>query len=130
MTLARHPAAGPATDPGGPAFLLLIDLDRGRITVRGELDRAHVGPFGDAVDVLHHSPSRLWSVDASGITFCDAAGLRALLRAHAVAVRRGASLVVERPGRTLSRLIALVQSDGLGALRVEPEVAVAAPGSW
>jgi anti-anti-sigma factor len=130
MTLAPDLTADPVAAQAGPAFLLLIDLGRGRITVRGELDRAHAGHFGDAVDVLHHSPSRLWSVDASGITFCDAAGLRALLRAHAVAVRRGASLVVERPGRTLSRLFALVQSDGLGAFRVEPEVAVAAPGSW
>lgn len=128
MTLVLHPAAAPDPAPGGPAFLLLIDLGRGRIAVRGDLDRVHAGHFGDAVDVLHHSPSREWSIDASGIRLCDAAGLRGLLRAHDVAVRRGASLVVERPGRMLSRLIALVRLDGLGELRVEPEEALAGSG--
>jgi anti-anti-sigma factor len=88
-------------------LLVLIDLANGRISVRGELDRARVQQFTDAVDVLPRSSARQWSIDAAGITFCDAGGLRGMLHAHEVAVRAGRTLVVTRPSRLMARLLAL-----------------------
>lgn len=93
--------------PEPPVFLVLIDQAHGRISVRGELDRAHVDQFDAAVDVLLGSSDAQWTVDAAGITFCDAGGLRALLLAHERAVRAGGTLVITRPSRVVARLLAL-----------------------
>jgi len=93
--------------PEPTVFLLLIDLARGSISVRGELDRANVDRLEDAVDVLRSSPAPRWSIDAAGITFCDAGGLRGLIHAQQKAALAGRTLVVTRPSRMLARLLAL-----------------------
>ena len=107
-TLAR---TVPRAAPPDPADLLLsIDLARGLVRVHGELDRAHAHRLDDAVDVLRGCSAAQWSIDVSGITYCDAGGLRSLLRAHRTAVQVGRRLVITGPSRMLARLLALVGS--------------------
>src|SRR3712207_8018446 len=57
-------------------LLLSIDLQAGRITAAGELDRAVAHRLGDALDAPALTGNRAWTVDAAGLTFCDAEGLR------------------------------------------------------
>ena len=47
------------------------------------------------------------------MTFCDAAGLRALVTGHHLARRHGCHLVLERPSPCLHRLVVLVGLDEL-----------------
>jgi anti-anti-sigma regulatory factor len=116
VDLFRQPAtAVPSPDP--PEFRLLIDIASGRISVQGDLDRPHVPQLVDAVDLLRCSPSPRWSIDAAGITFCDAGGLRGLLHANEMAVRYGVTVEVTRPSRMLARLLAILEP---GALTVVP----------
>ena len=61
--------------------------------------------------MLMHSAAASWSVDASGLTFCDAAGLRALVRARRRAERAGRSFDVVHPSPCLRRLLQLVGVD-------------------
>jgi anti-anti-sigma regulatory factor len=116
MLMTPTPAGAVAVlpPPEPPAFRLLIDLTRGRISVRGDLDRAHVGQLADGIAALHRSPAPLWSVDAAGITFCDAGGLRGLVQASETAARAGRTLVVTRPSHLLARLLVLVSPEGPG----------------
>jgi anti-anti-sigma factor len=92
-------------------FLLSIDIPAARIRVRGELDRRHVHRLDEAVAVLTHSASPSWSVDVSDLTFCDAAGLRALLRARRLAEHTGRGFDVVGPSPCLRRLLGLVGVD-------------------
>jgi anti-anti-sigma factor len=109
-----------AVAPPEPSDLLLsIDLARGLISVRGELDRGHAHRLDDAVDVLRGCSAEQWWIDVSGITFCDAGGLRSLLRAHRTALRAGRRLVIAQPGRMLARLLALVGADELDVVAGE-----------
>ena len=100
---------------GTSRFPPLHRLACGRISVHGELDRANVHQFDEAVEVLHRSPADQWWIDASGITFCDVVGLRGLLKAHKVAVQTGRTFVVSRPGRMLTQLLTLVGTQDLQA---------------
>ena len=98
-------------DEAPPPFLMSIDVIGARITVRGELDRAHVHRLDEAVGVLAHTPSPRWSVDASAITFCDAEGLRALAKAQRQARAAHRTFVVERACPCLRRMLRLVGVD-------------------
>jgi len=113
MTLTASPAGDSPSLPGPPAFLVLVDVTSARITVRGELDRPHAHQLIEAVGMVGRSAAPEWAIDASGITFCDAGGLRALLQANEMAVRTGHTLVIARPSRIVSRLLALVRPEGL-----------------
>ncbi|SOD97726.1 STAS domain-containing protein [Blastococcus haudaquaticus] len=110
MTSLSSRPAPPAPVPEPTAFTVLVHLARGRITVRGDLDRAHVSQLLDAVDVLSCSHAAQWTIDAAGITFFDVAGLRGLLHARAVAEQAGCTLVVTRPGGMLARMLALAEA--------------------
>jgi anti-anti-sigma factor len=98
-------------EPAQPPFLLSIDVDAARITVRGELDRRHVHRLDEAVEVLVHTSAPGWSVDTSAVSFCDAEGLRGLARAQHKARSAGRAFVVERPSGCLQRLLRLVGID-------------------
>jgi anti-anti-sigma factor len=103
----------PDRDPVLPPFLLSIDIAAGRISLHGELDRRHVDRLLEAVAVLEYSTSPRWSVDLAGVTFCDTAGLHALVEAHRHAQDAGRTFAVTRPGPWLRRLLRLA---GLGYL--------------
>lgn len=104
-----------------PPFLLSIDLVGGRVWLHGDLDRRHVDRLLESVAVLAYSQAPVWSIDVAGVTFCDTAGLRALLEARRLAARAGRGLVVLRAGRWLRGLLDVA---GLGSL---PEAAAEPP---
>jgi anti-anti-sigma factor len=89
-------------------LLLSIDLQSGRITAAGELDRAVAHRLADALDALALTGHRTWTVDAAGITFCDAGGLRVLAGAAALADDRGCTLRLVDASPFTVRLLRLV----------------------
>jgi anti-anti-sigma factor len=82
-----------------------------RVRVTGELDRESAHHLLDAMTVLAAQPSRRWRLDAAGVTFCDAGGVRALSSAHTLAAEHGRTLQVERTSRSVDRLVELVGHD-------------------
>ena len=100
--------------PGRPAehrprpLLLSIDLQSGRITAAGELDRAVAHRLADALDALALTGHRSWTIDAAGITFCDAEGLRVLAGAAALADDRGGTLRLVDASPFTARLLRVV----------------------
>lgn len=62
------------------------------IVVEGDLGLAEGASFDAAVSTLLPSRSRRISVDLSGVTFMDCAGINALLRGHAAARVTGCGL--------------------------------------
>jgi anti-anti-sigma factor len=108
-------------DPSVPPLSVSVDLPRASVAVTGELDRGSAHHLLDALAVLCTRPSRRWRLDTSGVTFCDAGGLRALNSAHTLAAAHGRSLRLVRTSRPVDRLVQLFGHD-----RVFPAV-VAGP---
>ena len=63
------------------------------VVVAGELDLATADRFERAMSRAFELADA-WSVDARGLSFVDSSGVRAFLRAHAEAQRRGQRLAV------------------------------------
>ena len=89
-------------------LLLSIDLRNARITAAGELDRAVAHRLTDALHALVQTGHRTWTVDAAGISFCDAEGLRVLAAGVALAESRGGTLRVTDPSPITAHLLRLV----------------------
>jgi anti-anti-sigma factor len=83
------------------------------VAVRGELDLAVARAFEELVIgvIGRHGPDVV--IDVSGLEFCDARGLGALVRCANAADRSGGRLTLARPGSRLRRLINLVGLDRL-----------------
>ena len=90
------------------AFHVSVDLGSAVVAVAGELDRQNAPHVLDGLAALTSTEHRRWTVDATDVSFCDAAGLRALVTGHHLARRHGCELVVARPSRCVHRLIELV----------------------
>ena len=113
---------------GSRPLLLSIDLRTGRITAAGELDRAVAHRLCDALDALALTGHRTWTVDAAGITFCDAEGLRVLAAGTTLARERGCTLRLVDASPFTARLLRLVGMDGL-LDRPAPRQAGSPPGA-
>jgi anti-anti-sigma factor len=112
---------GTAYSPFSPDDRTLrVDLVAGSITVVGELDRGRCHLITDATTALTATLHRSWVLDATGVTFCDAGGLRAIAAAAGAARRRGGSLTIVGAGRPLRRLLTLVGMDDLLADGTSP----------
>ncbi len=75
-----------------------------RLTVRGDLDQATRHAFWHSLEeLLTVGPSV--SVNLAAVTFMDAAGLAALLRAQRVAAQEGVHLIVEAPSDAVLRIL-------------------------
>jgi anti-sigma B factor antagonist len=82
----------------------------GRAQVRfvGELDIADEERAQDEViDVLDHTDGPL-TIDLSSLAFCDASGVRVLLRLHAETMARGRAMVLQHPTPAVSRVFGVV----------------------
>ena len=88
-------------------LLLSIDLRNGRIAAAGELDRTVAHRLTDALYALVQTGHRTWTVDAAGISFCDADGLRALAAGAALAESRGCRLRVTAASPFTTQLLRL-----------------------
>jgi anti-anti-sigma factor len=90
------------------ALTVQVDLVTATIAVIGELDRERVHLLVDATATLASTLHRCWVLDASGISFCDAGGLRAVIAAAETARHRGGELIVTGANRSLRRLLTIV----------------------
>ena len=96
------------SDPQEPITVTTrVDQGAALISLTGELDLHSSGVLGEAMDeVLAASPApSAIDVDASGLSFADSAGLRALLVAHNDAGQRGVTLRLTRVSDQLDRLL-------------------------
>ena len=96
----------PAVDPG--SLTVSVDVTAALITLVGELDCCSAGRVGEVVPALAAGRTAHWSLDAEGLTFCDGAGLAALLDLCDQAASHGATLHLVGAGRCVRRLIDLV----------------------
>ncbi len=103
----------PRAEDRSRPLLISIDLQTGRITAAGELDRAVAHCLSDALEALSLTCHRTWTVDTSGITFCGAEGLRVLAAGEALAESRGCTLQLVEPAPFTVRLLRMV---GMGHL--------------
>ena len=94
-------------------LLLSIDLRTGCVTAAGELDRLVAHRLADALHALSLTGHRTWTVDAAGLTFCDAEGLRVLAAGAALAEERGCTLRLVAPSPFTVRLLRLSGLTGL-----------------
>jgi anti-anti-sigma factor len=94
-----HPATAPSPRDHPRSFSVRVDLRSGRVRVCGELDRLTAHLLHDVLAALADTRHPHWVVDASGISFCDAEGLRVIVQGHAAAASRDCSmrLVGARP---------------------------------
>lgn len=118
---AQHPRTAAA---GSAPFLVSVDLQSGRVSVTGELDREHAHHVLDALDALSATDHAVWTLEARRVTFCDAEGLRVLVTAHRRARRAGRELLV-LPSRCMHRLVLLVGLDQLLQVPPAPPAVVA-----
>ncbi|WP_371749716.1 STAS domain-containing protein [Streptomyces sp. NBC_01283] len=84
-----------------------------RVTLVGELD-LDTAPFvREAVaECLAKQPTSL-CLDLTGISFCDCAGLNALLTVRISALQAGVDLYVEGVGTQVARLLSLIGADDI-----------------
>ena len=138
-------AEGPGTGPRGPGFasdaamnaaeyleIMPLGLShriypdgRAVVTVHGELDAATADQAYDYVRQIIDGRGRYISLDLAGLSFCDARGLRALMRiaAHARAAGRELRLVAPRPS-----LLKIMRITGVDANFPELQKPTARPG--
>jgi anti-anti-sigma factor len=89
----------------------ICDPDRGHllITLRGEIDTANAPDLTLWLATLVNAISATGiTIDLAEVTFCDVAGVRALLSAHTSAGRRDITCHVRRPRISTVRLLQVV----------------------
>jgi anti-sigma B factor antagonist len=87
-----------------------------RLTVRGDLDQASRHAFWRSLEeLLTAGPSV--AVNLAGVTFMDATGLAALLRAQGVAAQAGVHLIVEAPSDAVLRILDRTDATALFDIR-------------
>ncbi|MDP9428193.1 MAG: STAS domain-containing protein [Actinomycetota bacterium] len=73
-----------------------------------ELDRAVAHRLADALAALPLTGHSTWTVDAAGLSFCDAEGLRVIAAGAALAESRGCTLRLVDPSPFVTRLLGMV----------------------
>jgi anti-sigma B factor antagonist len=81
------------------------------VTIRGDLDLATAEPVVRYVKKIIDRHDGPVSADLSGVAFCDACGLGALIRIAAYAEQAGRRLVLARPSRAVARIMRLTHVD-------------------
>ncbi|SNS11572.1 STAS domain-containing protein [Actinomadura mexicana] len=90
-----------------------IDDDGGtaHVTARGELDIASSAAFGIELAGLVDERGPDVVVDVSGLTFCDARGLAALVAADELARRHGGAVTLIGPRPQMAKILRLTGLD-------------------
>lgn len=86
---------------------------RAVVVVTGEVDVATAPQLHGTLSELLAEGHREVIVDSAGIEFMDARGLDVLVMAAAEAARAGGRLSIRQPSRSVSRLLSLVNLDGV-----------------
>lgn len=81
------------------------------IAIRGDLDLATADPAVRYVKEIIDRHDGPVSADLSGVAFCDACGLGALIRIAAYAEQAGRRLELARPSRAVARIMRLTHVD-------------------
>jgi anti-anti-sigma factor len=82
------------------------------VTLPSEIDLTNASEVHDALTRALESGTAVVVVDATKTTFCDCAGVRALIRAHRQATAAGADLrVASTTSRTVRRILELTGAD-------------------
>ncbi|RCV49540.1 STAS domain-containing protein [Marinitenerispora sediminis] len=111
MTVEHRPsgAADGAVRPAAAAPLTVVTVHeadgRPLVVARGELDVATADALTEGITAAVERSGGEVTVDLSGITFCDAAGLGALVRAANRTEPVGARLILRAPTARLARLL-------------------------
>ncbi|WP_406099691.1 STAS domain-containing protein [Streptomyces sp. NBC_01013] len=84
-----------------------------RVILVGELDLDSGPAVQEAVSACLAKKATILCLDLTGVSFCDCAGLSALLRARTAVLRAGVDLVVEGVGTQLARLLRLIGAEGI-----------------
>lgn len=117
---------GPGALPAPLVVELLADsvLPHGRIRVSGELDAATAGELGARMETITGAGYRRLDLDVRDVSFCDLAGLDALLAARAVATDLDGAVRLSGARRSLALLLAVLGlSDTLEPVGLEcPDV--------
>ncbi|MEU9845219.1 STAS domain-containing protein [Actinomadura sp. NPDC048032] len=82
-----------------------------RVTARGELDIASSAAFGIELARLIGERGPDVVVDVSGLTFCDARGLAALVAADDLARSRGGAVTLTAPRPQMAKILRLTGLD-------------------
>jgi anti-anti-sigma factor len=110
-----HVRKGQLAEDAVPAYIWSLDIEtrQGRtkatVTLEGSLDQHSSASFRECVDEALGARPAFIVVDARGLTFVDAAGPAALVRARRAAVRqawRSESVTLRPPFGTLLSLLA------------------------
>jgi anti-anti-sigma factor len=102
--------------PASSNRLEIVDIETGRVAVRGELDAHTATLLTDHLAVWSPTVSEL-ALDLSGVSFIDSSGLRVLIETHQRAVECSYGLVLESPSHTVSRLLEIAGLDGHFVIR-------------
>jgi len=99
------------------------------VSIRGELDLATADRTVRFVkDVIDQHEGTV-SADLSGMTFCDACGLGALIRIAAHAERAGRALEFTKPSRAITRIMRIAGVDERLLVPALAGLAAGTPGS-
>ena len=90
-----------------PAFDMEVRRvgDSGVLTLTGELDVENAPRVSEALDWLCQQGYREVNVDLHDVDFLDSSGLAAFIRAHQALASTGRELVLNRPSRSIRRLL-------------------------
>jgi anti-anti-sigma factor len=93
--------------PDELSLRLRRDGPRAAVAGTGELDAASAELLAVALEELRRGGHQLLRLELAGLTFCDLAGLRVLLRASRALAATGGQLVVLDPPGSLRLLLSL-----------------------
>jgi anti-anti-sigma factor len=79
--------------------------------VSGDLDFSTARRLSEAVEAANSDGHRLVVLELSGLAFCDAAGVTALLRAHRTARGQGGRLLIRGAAGLPRRVLAITGVD-------------------
>ncbi|HEX2577506.1 MAG TPA: STAS domain-containing protein [Aquihabitans sp.] len=106
---------------GASEDVLGVQFDRsGRqltVYLDGELDLTSAPAFADAVIEECGDDVSSLTLDVSTLTFCDSAGLAAIVRIQEEAAAQGKKLILYQPGPLLRRLLAVTKVDSVVDIR-------------
>ena len=102
----------PAPDGVATLSVQVIDRERGTaVQISGELDFFCCPRLSQVVEDINIDGRRRVVLDLTGLKFCDAGGVRALLRAHRSVGAQGGQLVVRGVSGQPRRVLAITGVD-------------------
>jgi anti-anti-sigma factor len=121
---AAHPTPPRPAPDRSPGLTFTVDHRfhyQTCLAVTGEIDIATADSLTDAATSALHTSTRLLILDLAGVSFCDAAGITALIKIHRTASARGASIALTNVGTQVQYLFHLVDMNGILAALHTPE---------